>query len=107
MRYVKAVLYPLMTAALGFIAISIPFAYALQNALIPLAADGAARAVMSPAWLYYDGTMLIWLISFVIALFANIINVSRRGPQLVLLAPIYAPICYAIALLILVYLNIL
>ena len=107
MRYLKAVLYPLMTGALGFIAISIPFAYALQNALIPLESQGAARPLMSPSWLYYDGTMLIWLISFVIALFSNAMRANDLQYQLALFAPVYAPLCYTIALLGLVHLSML
>jgi hypothetical protein len=103
MHYLKALIYPLMTGAFGFIAISIPFAYALQNALIPLESDGPGRAVGSPAWLYYDGTMLIWLISLLCAMFAKTITRGHSGRQLTLFAPVYAPLCYAIVLLVLIH----
>ena len=107
MRYLKLVLYPLMTGALGFVAISVPFAYALQNALIPLKSEGAERAVLSPGWLYYDGTMLIWLIGFILALFAHTICKHATSRQLLLFAPVYAPLCYAVALLLLIHFNLL
>lgn len=107
MRYFKALLYPLLTGMLGFLAISIPFAYALQNALIPLESNGAGRVILSPGWLYYDGTMLIWLISLMCALFANTISQDGLWRQLALFAPIYAPLSYAFALLLLFHFGLL
>lgn len=98
MRYLKRVIYPLITGGLGFVAISIPFAYALYNRLMPFDPSNEGRSMMSPSWLYYDATMLVWLLSVICAFFAAMTD--RHGiRQIVLFAPIYAPLCYAFAVL--------
>ena len=105
MRYVKAVLYALIVGAIGFIAMMIPFVFARNNGLPSYARPELGQ--WPDILLSHHGTVLIWLVSLLPSFYAAFIMHHAGWQQMALFAPIYAPLIYAVALLLFAHLNML